>query len=180
MKYASLIGIDRDECAHWFFGRIRTRLNNFRIPIGETVIFTFERRIPLNNNNISSKSISLNSSPLKKIFLPQDLLEEFSAPNSPSSTTTMNHIILEQPQLEVQHVLEQSQLEVQQRNWKENVMFYEEKDDEDGIYIIYICVYYVSIQYRTIMYIYKYIIMKIIKVFSIYCYMYIILYSIYD
>ena len=40
-----MIGIDNDECSHWFFGRLRTRLNNIRLPIGETVTLTFERRV---------------------------------------------------------------------------------------------------------------------------------------
>jgi len=40
-----MIGIDNDECSHWFFGRLRTRLNNIRLPIGEIVTLTFERRV---------------------------------------------------------------------------------------------------------------------------------------
>jgi hypothetical protein len=40
-----MIGIDNDECCHWFFGRLRTRLNNIRLPIGEIVTLTFERRV---------------------------------------------------------------------------------------------------------------------------------------
>ena len=40
-----MTGIDNDECSHWFFGRLRTRLNNIRLPIGEIVTLTFERRV---------------------------------------------------------------------------------------------------------------------------------------
>lgn len=87
---------------------------------------------------------------LKKIFLPQDLLEEFSAPNLPYSTTnttnkrttttnsTINNILIEETQCN--HLYQQQQQQLQQedeRNWKPNRMFYEEKDDvEDGIYIV--------------------------------------------
>lgn len=41
-----IIGIDQDECSNWAGSRVRARLSNVRVPIGSSVLFTFERRIP--------------------------------------------------------------------------------------------------------------------------------------
>lgn len=40
-----LIGIDKDDVSLWWLSRVRARLDNFRIPPGETVLLTFERRV---------------------------------------------------------------------------------------------------------------------------------------
>lgn len=41
-----LIAIDKDDCSHWVLSRVRARLNNFRVPLGSKVHFSFERRVP--------------------------------------------------------------------------------------------------------------------------------------
>jgi len=47
----ALVLIDNDDCSCWPLSRIRARLNNFRIPVGNTVRLTFERRVPLQQEN---------------------------------------------------------------------------------------------------------------------------------
>jgi hypothetical protein len=42
----AVIGIDRDDCSHWYLSRIRARLGPFRAPGGTQIHFTFERRVP--------------------------------------------------------------------------------------------------------------------------------------
>jgi hypothetical protein len=46
-----LIGIDNDDCSNWLLTRIRSRLDSFRVPLGEKVTFTFERRILMTGGN---------------------------------------------------------------------------------------------------------------------------------
>ena len=43
----ALVSIDSDDCSLWPLSRIRTRLSNLRVPVGASVHFTFERRVPL-------------------------------------------------------------------------------------------------------------------------------------
>jgi hypothetical protein len=40
-----LVGIDHDDCSLWWLSRIRARLDNYRIPMNDKVLLTFERRI---------------------------------------------------------------------------------------------------------------------------------------
>jgi hypothetical protein len=41
----ALVGIDKDDCMHWPFSRIRARLNAFRLPVGGTVRLRLQRRL---------------------------------------------------------------------------------------------------------------------------------------
>lgn len=58
-----LIGIDEDDCSHWFLSRIRARLDNFRCPIGSHITFTLERRISLQDDEDADENVSNYSSP---------------------------------------------------------------------------------------------------------------------
>ncbi len=40
-----LVAIDNDDCSHWVLGRVRARLNNFRVPLHSQVTLTLERRV---------------------------------------------------------------------------------------------------------------------------------------
>lgn len=40
-----IIGIDHDDCSHWPLSRLLPRLGLVRVPVGGTVVFTFERRV---------------------------------------------------------------------------------------------------------------------------------------
>lgn len=39
-----LVGIDRDDCSHWAFSRVKARLNSFRLSVGSTARLRFQRR----------------------------------------------------------------------------------------------------------------------------------------
>jgi hypothetical protein len=41
-----IIGIDNDDCSHWPVSRVIARLSLVRVPVGGTVVFTCERRVP--------------------------------------------------------------------------------------------------------------------------------------
>ena len=45
----ALIGIDDDDCSHWFLSRIAARLSPIRYKDGDIVRFTFERLVPKSN-----------------------------------------------------------------------------------------------------------------------------------
>ena len=40
-----IVGIDHDDCSHWPMSRFTPRLSLARVPIGGTVVLTFERRV---------------------------------------------------------------------------------------------------------------------------------------
>ena len=42
----AIIGIDKEDVSSWPIARIRSRIDNFRVPVGSTVLFLMERRVP--------------------------------------------------------------------------------------------------------------------------------------
>jgi hypothetical protein len=42
----ALIGIGKDDCTRWTLLRVKARLDNSRLPFGDSIILTFERRLP--------------------------------------------------------------------------------------------------------------------------------------
>lgn len=42
----AIIGIDKEDVSSWPISRIRSRIENFRVPVGSTVLFLMERRVP--------------------------------------------------------------------------------------------------------------------------------------
>jgi hypothetical protein len=64
-----LIGIDNDHCSRWILSRIRARLDSFRVPIGQRVTFSFERRVPKEDyeeeESISDVASSRATSPMR-------------------------------------------------------------------------------------------------------------------
>ncbi len=57
-----LVGIDDDDTSKWVLSRIRSRLDSFRVPVGNRVRFTFERRIPLSDNEDDNNTNDLSES----------------------------------------------------------------------------------------------------------------------
>jgi hypothetical protein len=46
-----IIGIDNDDCSHWPVSRVIARLSLVRVPVGGTVVFTCERRVPKDSSD---------------------------------------------------------------------------------------------------------------------------------
>ena len=56
----ALIRIDGEDCSLWSKNRIKGRLSSARIPLGKTIVMTFERRIEFNISSTNTCNTSIN------------------------------------------------------------------------------------------------------------------------
>lgn len=95
-----IIGIDHDDCSHWLLSRLLPRLGATRVPIGGTVVFTFERRVAPDevDDDDDICEISPQPSPVPSTIIRTNLKTNASdgapplTPKSPFSASNMKPI----------------------------------------------------------------------------------------
>lgn len=84
----ALIAIDQDEISHWYFSRLKARLDTTRVPFGAKVLLVFERRISRDDDEITSNISSPPCSPIRTRPAATSANTYPSAPSSPIPSST--------------------------------------------------------------------------------------------
>lgn len=66
----ALIAIDQDEISHWYFSRLKARLDTSRVPFGKKILLVFERRVPRDEDDHDASTSNFSSLPSSPVHTP--------------------------------------------------------------------------------------------------------------
>ena len=81
-----LVAIDNDDCSEWPLSRIKGRLGPARVSSGETVLFTFERRVMLREDEEEESGAGASANNTAQVVHPSwdNSFQYTSSPSSPN------------------------------------------------------------------------------------------------